>query len=79
MTNKCGSKEWLKQKAWFACEHCEADDMTTVHRAADLKRWNRKTICDDCWSGIDDEGMPQTWSELDPFEPFACLDAEIPK
>jgi hypothetical protein len=76
MSDKCGSKEWLKSKAWFACEHCEDGDELTVHRSADLKRWNGKTICDDCWSNIDDETLPRTWFELDPFEPFVCLDAK---
>jgi hypothetical protein len=76
MSGECGSKEWLKSKAWFACEHCEYDDVTSVHRPADLKRWNGKTICDDCWSGINDEDMPGRWYDLDLFEPFACLDVE---
>jgi len=74
MTNKCGSKEWLKSKAWFACEHCEDDDETSVHRPADLKMWNGKTICDDCWSGSNDADMPDVWTYLDRFEPFACLE-----
>jgi hypothetical protein len=77
MSEKCGSKEWLKSKAWFTCEHCEYDDVTSVHRPADLKMWNGKTICDDCWSGIDDDSFPPTWNGLDPFEPFACLDVEV--
>ncbi len=77
MTEKCGSKEWLKSKAWFSCEYCEAADETTAHRSCDLKVWNGMTICDDCWSNIDDETMPRTWFELDPFEPFACLDVDV--
>jgi hypothetical protein len=78
MTSKCGSKEWLKCKAWFACEHCEDADETTVHRPNDLKMWNGKTICEDCWcnAGFDYE-VPERWTELDPFEPFACLDVEV--
>ena len=76
MSDKCGSKEWLKQNAWFAGEYCEAADETTVHRPADLKRWDGKTICDDCWSGLNDEDLPDRWTDLNPFEPFACLDEQ---
>jgi hypothetical protein len=79
MSDKCGSKNWLKSKAWFACEHCEDDDVTTVHRPAHLGMWNGKTVCKKCWSAIHDGDMPERWTELDPFEPFACLDVKEPQ
>lgn len=71
-----GSVEWLLKHAWFECQYCEAADEMTVHRAKDLAMWNGMTICDDCWSGIDDDSLPATWTDLDQFTPFACLEGK---
>ena len=69
-----GSVDWLRKNAWFPCQYCEAADELTVHRAQNLAMWKGLTLCDDCWSGVDDESLPATWSDLDPFTPFACLE-----
>jgi hypothetical protein len=71
-----GSPEWLRIRAWFACEYCSESGETTVHRDNDLRCWNGLTICDDCFSGRMDLDLPDTWTDLDPFEPFRFLDEE---
>jgi hypothetical protein len=74
MCEKVGSTEWLQNNAWFSCETCDEGDEPTVHRASNLRIWNGLTICDDCWSGYSDAQIPERWTELDPFEPFKCLE-----
>ena len=75
MTHESGSEAWLRNKAWFSCEHCEADAEPTVHRVADLKILDGKTICRECWDNHRGP-VPKNWQELTPFEPFAFLNEE---
>ncbi len=74
MCEKVGSAGWLQKNAWFVCEYCEEGDEPTVHRASELRSWDGMTICDDCWSGDAARTVPERWTELDPFEPFKCLE-----
>ena len=74
MCEKAGSAEWLQKNAWFVCEYYEEGDEPTVHRASELRSWDGMTICDDCWSGDAARTVPERWTELDPFEPFKCLE-----
>jgi hypothetical protein len=69
----CGSEEWLRKHALFACDYCAEGDAPTCHPAATLKMWDGKTICDDCWNNTSDEFLPNIWFDLDDFEPFKFL------
>lgn len=74
MTHESGSESWLRNKAWFSCEHCEADNEPTVHRVADLKILDGKTICRECWDNI--IAVPDKWSDLNTFDPFIVLNEQ---
>jgi transcription elongation factor Elf1 len=72
----CGSPEWLRRHAWFVCDHCmecEHRDSACL-RADELKMLDGMTICDQCWSDHPGE-VPEVWTDLDKFDPFACLSA----
>lgn len=69
----CGSEEWLRKHALFACDYCAAGDQPTCHPAAILKMWQGATICDECWNNLNDESLPQIWVDLDDFDPFKFL------
>jgi hypothetical protein len=69
----CGSEEWLRRHAFFVCDYCSAGDEPTCHAAKGLKMWAGKTICDQCWDNMNDDSLPQSWQDLDTFEPFEFL------
>ena len=68
--------EWLRTNALFRCERCEDGFEYLCHPAADLRLYQGKTCCENCYSDIDiAEGDP-AWDELPAFDPFAVEKTE---
>ena len=60
--------EWLKRNALFRCDRCEDQ----CHQAADLRIYQGKTCCENCYSDIDLADNAPGWFGLPVFDPFAA-------
>ena len=63
--------EWLRKNALFRCDRCDDGFGGLCHPAADLRIYQGKTCCENCYSDVDLSDNGPGWDELPAFDPFA--------